>query len=121
MSAKEIVENFYKSAGILSKSYCLEILHEDVILEWYSSKGLLTLDLNDILALSKDLKHSYFSLTTQIDQVLAEEDTVTIRYSFYVRTFENPEEELILAVFFTVWEVKDGKLYKGYQMSQLLN
>lgn len=121
MEAKELVYNFYKSAGILSKNYCLEVLHDDVLLEWHSSKGFLTLDRQDILALSKDLRQSYFALRAEVEQVLCEKDTVTIRYTYYVRTLENPDEEMILAAFIAVWEVKDDKMYRGYQMSQLIN
>ena len=75
----------------------------------------------DLLALSKDLKHSYFDLRAQIHDIMSDGDKVMIRYTYYVRTFENTEEELILATFFTIWEVKDGKLFKGVQMSQLSN
>ena len=121
MSNKELVIKFYESAGILSKSYCQEILHPDVNLQWYSSKGLLELDFNDVLALSKELKHSYFSLRAEVQEVLEEDDTVMIRYTYYVRTFENTDEEMVLAVFFTTWQIKDNKLFKGCQMSQLLD
>lgn len=121
MNSKELVSKFYESAGILSKAYCLEVLHEEVSLEWYSSKGHLFLDRNDILALSKDLRQSYYSLRAEVDQLLQEDAFITIRYTYFVRTFENPDEEMVLAAFFTVWEVKDGKMFKGYQMSQLIN
>ena len=117
----DLVRKFYDSAGILSKTYCLEVLHDDVQLEWYSSKGHLVLEYADILALSKDLKHSYFDLRAEVHDVMSEDNKVIIRYTYHVRTFENPDEELVLAMFFTVWEVKDGKLFKGTQMSQLPN
>lgn len=120
-SALELVKKFYESAGILSKTYCLEVLHEDVLLEWYSSKGHLLLEHADILALSKDLKHSYFNLRAEVHDIMSQDDKVIVRYTYHVRTFENPDEELILAMFFTVWEVKEGKLFKGCQMSQLPN
>lgn len=118
-TAKDIVVKFYQSAGILSKNYLLEILHEDVFLEWFSSKGFLKLDYNDILAMSKDMRSTYDSLRADVIDVLAEDEKVSIVHSYYVRTIENPDEEIILATFFTVWELKDGKLYRGIQMSQL--
>lgn len=118
-SAKEQVLDFYQSAGILNKNYCLDVLHEDVKLEWYSSKGHLVLELNDILALSKDLRLSYFDLRTDVYDILHEDNKVMIRYAYYVRTFENSDEELLLAHFFTSWELKDNKFYRGVQMSQL--
>lgn len=120
-SALEIVKEFYQSAGILNKTYCLEIYHDDIQLEWFSSKGHLFLEHADLLALSKDLKHSYFDLRTHVYDVMSEGNKVMIRYTYYVRTLENPEEEMILATFFNVWEIKDGKLFRGVQMSQLAN
>lgn len=120
-SALKIVKKFYESAGILSKTYCLDIFHEDIQLQWYSSKGHLYLEHADLLALSKDLKLSYFNLRAEIHDIMSEDDKVMIRYTYHVRTFENTEEEMILATFFNVWELKDGKLFKGVQMSQLPN
>lgn len=120
-STLEIVKKFYESAGILSKTYCLDVFHEDIQLEWYSSKGHLILEHPDLLALSKDLKLSYFSLRAEVHDIMCEGEKVMIRYTYFVRTFENPDEEMILATFFTVWETKDGKLLKGVQMSQLSN
>jgi len=120
MSNKDLVVKFYESAGILSKSYCQEVMHPDVILEWYSSKGLLNLDLNDLFALSKELKHNYYSLRAEVQEVMEDGDRIMIRYTYFVRTFENVDEELVLAVFFTTWQIKDNLLYKGCQMSQLL-
>ncbi|MBS7320194.1 MAG: nuclear transport factor 2 family protein [Myroides sp.] len=120
-SAVQLVKNFYESAGIISKTYCLEVFHDDIQLEWYSSKGYLILEHSDLLALSKDLKHSYYDLRTQIHTIIGNDSHVMIRYTYFVRTYENPEEEMVLATFFAEWEVKDGKLYKGIQMSQLPN
>lgn len=121
VNAIESVKKFYESAGILSKTYCLEIFHDDIQLEWYSSKGHLFLEHADLLALSKDLKLSYFSLRTQVHNFVTTNDIIMIRYTHFVRTFENPDEEMVLATFFVEWELKDGKLYKGIQMSQLPN
>ncbi|WKW47544.1 nuclear transport factor 2 family protein [Myroides sp. JBRI-B21084] len=117
----QIVKKFYESAGILNKIYCLDIFHEDIQLEWHSSKGHLLLEHADLMALSKDLKHSYFDLRAEVHDVMSENNKVMIRYTYYVRTLENPDEELVLATFFNVWELKDNKLYKGVQMSQLAN
>lgn len=121
MQPKEFVAKFYQSSGILSKAYCQEVFHKDVILKWHSSRGIITLEYDDILALSKDLRQSYFALRTEITELFQDEDKtrVTVCYSHFVRTLENPDEELPLADFFVIWEVKYGKMINGYQMSQL--
>ncbi len=40
------------------------------------------------------------------------------RYKYYIKTPENPDEELGIAHFIAIWEVKDNKLYHGYQVNQ---
>lgn len=121
MNAKDIVLNFYQSNAILSKSYLQEILHEDMILEWTSSRGKITLDKNDVLAMSKDVRLSYYSLRAVVHHVLMDDqDRVVINYTHYVATFENPDEELVLATYFVLWELRECKLFRGYQLSQLI-
>lgn len=121
MNAKDIVLKFYESNAILSKSYLQEVLHDDLILEWTSSKGKISLDKNDVLALSKDIRLSYYSLRAVIHHVLADlEDRVVINYTHYVATFENPDEEMVLATYFVLWELRESKLFRGYQLSQLI-
>jgi hypothetical protein len=44
---------------------------------------------------------------------------IAVRYSHYIKTIENPREEMLLAHFMVIWELKDDKLYRGYQISQL--
>ena len=121
MSNKDLILKFYESGGILSKSYCLEILHPEVNLEWYSSNGLLNLDLNDILAISKELRHNYYSLRAEVQEIIEEKDRIMVRYTYFVRTFENRDEEMVLAVFYTSWQIKENLLFKGCQMSQLVH
>ncbi|WP_430612356.1 nuclear transport factor 2 family protein [Flavobacterium sp. JP2137] len=120
MIAKDIVVKFYESVAILSKNYLQEVLHEELLLDWTSSKGFVQLDKDDILALSKEIRLNYYSLRCEVHQVIAEGNQVAIRYTHYVSTFENPDEELVLATFNATWELKDGLLYRGYQMSHLV-
>jgi len=39
MSAKEIVQEFYKSDALLDTETISKLLHKDVVLEWHSTKG----------------------------------------------------------------------------------
>ncbi len=119
MSAKEIVQNFYKSDVMLETNTVNDFLHPDVVLEWHSSKGFLKLKHDDIIALITELGKAYVRSKSRITHILAEGNTVSVRYSHYVKTFENPREEMLLAHFMVVWELKGNKLYRGYQMSQL--
>ena len=119
MSAKEIVQNFYKSDVILEAETVNQFLHPEVVLEWHSTKGFLTLDHDQIIAISAELSKAYVRSKSRITHLVEEGNTVAVRYSHYVKTIENPREEMLLAHFMVIWEVKDNKLYRGYQMSQL--
>ena len=44
MSAKEIVQEFYKSDALINSEVLKDFLHPEVIVEWYSSKGLVQLN-----------------------------------------------------------------------------
>jgi hypothetical protein len=119
MTAKEIVQNFYKSDVLLETTTVRELLHPEVILEWHSSQGLLHLNFDDIIELSSELGKAYIRSKSKISHILEEDGVVSVRYSHYVKTIENPREEMLLAHFVVIWEVKNEKLYRGFQMSQL--
>lgn len=119
MTAKEIVQNFYKSDVLLDQNALEAFLHPDVVLEWNSTKGFLKMDRTAILALSAELGIAYVRSKIRISHILEEENQVSVRYSHFVKTFENPREEMLLAHFMVIWEIKEGKLFRGFQMSQL--
>ena len=119
MSAKEIVQDFYKSDVILEAQKVNDFLHPEVILEWHSTKGFLKLNHEQLIGISNELGKTYVRSKYKISHLVEEGNTVTVRYSQYVKTIENPREEMLLAHFMVIWEVKDNKLYRGYQMSQL--
>ena len=119
MSAKEIVQEFYKSDALLENETVSKLLHNDVVLEWHSSKGFLKLNRQEIIDLTNELSKAYVRSKARITHILEEGDTVSVRYSHYIKTIENPREEMLLAHFMVIWELKDNKLYRGFQMSQL--
>jgi len=116
--AKELVTDFYQSEALRNTETLNRFLHDEVEFHWYSSKGFLKMDKTGLMNLSDEMKRSYLSSRIQFSHILQEDDTVSVRYTYYVTPIENPNEEMILANFMTIWEVKDGKLFRGYQMSQ---
>ncbi len=119
MSAKEIVQDFYKSDILLDSEAVSKFLHDDVVLEWHSSKGFIKMKHKDIVDLTSQLGKAYVRSKARISHIFEEGNTVSVRYSHYVKTIENPREEMLLAHFMVIWELKNNKLYRGYQMSQL--
>jgi hypothetical protein len=119
MTAKEIVREVYESDAFINIELMKSYIHPDVCLDWNSSKGPFQMKRNDIENFVIELSKAYQESTIKIHQLLGEDDLVTIRYSHFVRTIENPREELLLANFIVIWELKDHKLFRGYQISQL--
>jgi hypothetical protein len=118
MSIKEFVQKFYKSDALIDSEIMKAYLHPEVTVEWNSTKGLIMLDHDSMLAMANELSRAYVRSKVRISHIIAEDDLVSIRYSHYVKTIENPREEMLLAHFSTIWQIKDDKLYRGYQMSQ---
>ncbi len=119
MKPKDIVLDFYKSDVLLDKKAVSELLHPEVTIDWNSSKGFIQMDYDDILSLTGELAKAYIRSKIRISHILQENDLVSLRYSHYVKTIENPREDMLLGKFFVIWEIKENKLFRGYQMSQL--
>nr|WP_314834524.1 nuclear transport factor 2 family protein [uncultured Flavobacterium sp.] len=119
MSPKEIVQKFYKSDALIDREVMQEYLHPEIILDWNSSKGFIQMNYDSILNLSQELSKAYVRSKVRISHIIAENDLVSLRYSHFVKTIENPREEMLLAHFIAIWQIKDNKLFKGYQMSQI--
>ncbi len=117
MSAKNIVKDFYE-LDLAKKSDALSYFHCDCKIYWNSSKGQTVHTIKEIKVLLDEISKNYHSYSSKITHLLEDNGVVTIRYTTYVTSIERPEKEDALAHFMTIWELKDNKLYKGYQLSQ---
>ncbi|WP_055437272.1 nuclear transport factor 2 family protein [Lacinutrix algicola] len=120
MSAKKVVKAFYDS-NLAKDEDIISMFHEDCVLHWNSSQGFTTLNKDGILEKLQGVKESYLSFAYRLSHLLEDGDTVTARYTIYCTTIERPFKEEPLAHFISIWEVKDGKMYRGYEISQRLD
>lgn len=118
MKPKDIVLEFYKPDVLLDRNAVNALLHPEVTIDWNSSKGFIQMNHADILALTDDLNKAYLRSKTKISHIIEEGNTVSVRYSHFVKAIENPMEEMLIAHFIAIWEIKDDRLYRGFQMSQ---
>lgn len=116
--AKKLVKIFYSSGFQENREELKNFLHPEVELYWNSSAGFNKMGFSEILDLSSEMAKAFDSLRIQVSHLLKDKDQVVIRFTYYAKTVENPDEELPMAHFIAIWEVKEGKLYKGYQISQ---
>ncbi|MDY8135719.1 nuclear transport factor 2 family protein [Aquimarina sp. 2201CG5-10] len=117
-TAKDIVRSFYETDLIHNSEVFSEYLHPEIELYWNSSFGFNKKDYSAIKSMFKEMSVSFESLRCEISHLLTEGDVVTIRYTYFVKTIEQPDQEEAIAHFITIWELKENKLHKGYQISQ---
>ncbi|APY00260.1 SnoaL-like protein [Lacinutrix venerupis] len=120
MSAKKIVKAFYDS-NLAKDENLIDMFHNDCVLHWNSSQGFTTLNKSEIEEKLNGVKESYLSFTYRLSHLLEDDNIVTARYTIYYTTIERPLKEEPLAHFISIWEIKDGKMYKGYEISQKLD
>ncbi len=117
LSERKIVESFYTS-NFRDLEEVKNYLHPEAELFWNSSAGFNKMNYEDILNLSSELIKSFESLRAEVSHLLKDKNEIAIRFTYHVKTVENPDEEIPMAHFIAIWTVKDGKMYKGYQISQ---
>ena len=119
MSPKEIAKAFYESDLANNSQSVSKYIHKECQLHWNSSTGYKVLDYDGLDQFFRNVNSAYNSLKCEISHLLQDQNQVTIRYTVFISTIEDPENELPLANFISIWEVKDGKLYRGYEISQV--
>jgi predicted SnoaL-like aldol condensation-catalyzing enzyme len=117
-SPKQIVKEFHQANIINAELDFKNYFHEELVLIWNSADGLSIMNYDDLIAFFSEIRRTYEDLRIEISHVLNDGNHVTIRYKYYVRTIENPEEELGISHFIGIWEIKDKKMYRGYLISQ---
>jgi len=117
-SEKQLVESFYTSEFYRDSTQVSKHFHPDAELFWNSSSGFTKMSVKDLEEICKEMAKSFEYIRPEISHLLQDDKTVTIRITFFTKTIENPDEEIPMTHMVAIWEVKDGKMYKGYQMSQ---
>ncbi|MFK7781690.1 nuclear transport factor 2 family protein [Psychroserpens sp.] len=118
MIAKQVVKRFYNS-DIAKDTNIMDFFHKNCELKWNSSKGYRTMNFEGIQEMLQGIQKSYHSFKYRVSHLLEDDNIITTRFTVYATTIERPEKEEALAHFISIWEVKDDKLYKGFEISQL--
>jgi len=119
MSPKELVKLFYDSDMANDETVTSRFFHKDCELHWNSSTGFNVLNYNDVEAFFQGVRESFTTLRFQFSHILENGNFVTNRHTLFGKTIEAPDNEVSLAHFIAIWEVKDEKLYRCHEVSQL--
>lgn len=117
--SKKLIQDFYKSDALINPEIMDQFLHPDILLDWNSSTGFKQLNRNQLLSITAQMNKAYVRSKARISHIVKEGNLVSVRYTHCIKTIENPREEMVLAHFMVIWEIKDDKLYRGFQISQL--
>ena len=117
MSAKEIVQAFYNSDIANDATVVPQFFHKECEMHWTSSQGFTLLTYDEILEFFKDTRKSYNNLRFEFTHFLECGNFITTRHTLFAHTIEDPESETMLAHFCAIWEIKDGKLFRCYEIS----
>lgn len=117
-SGKSIVSGFYTSDFFNEIDNVKKYLHPEMELFWNARTGYSHMNRDEVFAMASEASKSFESVRCEITHLLEDGDNVTIRYTYFVRMIEDPNEEVPVAHFMAIWKIKDGLMYRGYQMSQ---
>ena len=118
MSAIEIVKAFYDSDLANDDSVIPNFFHKDCELHWTSSQGFQLLNYNDLESFFAETRKAFDNLRFEFTHLIEHHDAVITRHTLYGSAVEDSKNETALGHFSTIWEVKDGKLFRGYEISQ---
>ncbi len=119
MKPKDIVKAFYESDFYKNQDVLRSFMHPDCELNWSSSGGFVKFNFNEILEHGQRIASSFKELRPEISHIISENNFVTVRYTYYAVSYEHPDEEICLAHFISIWELKENKLYRCHEMSQM--
>lgn len=118
MSAIEIVKGFYNSDVANDATLVSTFFHKDCELHWTSSQGFQLLNYSQLQDFFEHTRRAFDNLRFEFTHLIEVDATVVTRHTLFGSAMEDANNETVLGHFSTIWEVKDGKLYRGYEISQ---
>ncbi|WP_299520337.1 nuclear transport factor 2 family protein [Winogradskyella sp.] len=118
MTPLEIVKSFYTSDLANDANIVPKFFHKDCELHWTSSQGFKLLNYDELEKFFSETRRAFDNLRFEFTHLLESNSSIVTRHTLFGSTIEDSKNETILGHFSTIWEIKDGKLYRGYEMSQ---
>lgn len=118
MDVKQFITDYYHT--LRNPEEVRKFLHPNLRIEWYSVRGFIELDGDEVVRFAKQFGSNYATLRLEITHIIAEGNSVSVRYINYVTTDDDPFERA-LTQSVAIWELQDNKLYRGYIMSKSEN
>lgn len=117
MTNRALIEEIYINDGLRNRNFLKKVLHKDVLLEWNNSNGLKIMNREDLLNFADELKLNFVHSKVSITHLIEDNNTFCVKYNYQISPIENPSEIISVAKIVVIWEFKNNKLIKGYQLS----
>lgn len=118
MTSKDLIKSFYESDLSNDATLIDAFYHKDCLIHWNSSQGYTEMDFKDVSNFFKGVRESYDNLRFEITHLLEDDNAVTVRYTLYANTIESQADEMPIAHYICIHQVKDNKIYRSFEISQ---
>ena len=115
--AKKIVKKFLDSDVFVNRNLFQDFFHKELKVFWHASSGYREYDYNDYHRLSQSTASFYDSMRCEISHMISEKKEVAARFTVFVKTIENPNEEVPVGYFISIFKLDDEKIVEIHQTS----
>lgn len=114
---KKIVTNFLDSDVFVQANDFESFFHKDFKMHWHASSGYREFNYEEYQRIAQVTAASYESMRTEISHMISDKNEVAARFTVYVRTLENPREEVPVGYFISIFKIEDEKIVEIHQTS----
>ena len=116
-AAKKIVQKFLDSDVFVNVEEFDYYIHKDLKMHWHASSGYREFNYDDYYRLCQSTASSYESMRSEVSHMISDKKEVAARFTVYVRTNENPREEIPVGYFISIFKLEDDKIIEVHQSS----
>ena len=117
VAAKKIVQKFLDSDVFVNVEEFDHYIHKDLKMHWHASSGYREFSYDDYHRLSQSTASSYESMRSEVTHMISDKKEVAARFTVYVRTIENPREEIPVGYFVSIFKLEGDKIIEVHQSS----
>jgi len=88
-------------------------------MHWHASSGYREFNYDDYYRLCQSTASSYESMRSEVTHLIGDKKEVVARFTVYVRTNENPREEIPVGDFISIFKLENNQIIEVYQSSHL--
>ncbi|WP_438961446.1 nuclear transport factor 2 family protein [Nonlabens sp.] len=116
-AAKKVVRNFLDSDVFVDPEDFSSHFHKDFKMHWHASSGYREFNYEDYERFTQAISVAYESMRSEITHMISDKDEVAARFTVFVRTVENPREEVPVGYFISIFKVSENKIIEVHQTS----